>query len=256
MYLLNHTLPTPAYNLAFDEALLEAADQSQLPQRFELLRIWELPHDCIVLGRSSRADVEVRLQQAARDGVPVLRRASGGATVIHGPGCLVYSVLLSYDNRPHLRQLDVMHTEVMGRLQRSLARWNSSITMEGTCDLTLHGLKFSGNALQCKRNYALYHGTLLYKFDLAKISRYLLEPPRQPDYRQKRSHDAFVTNLPLTREQLATSLMEAWSAQPLEQDSGASSPIASWIPTEDTLFALCERKYFNPAWNKSELSQE
>ncbi len=256
MFLLNQTLPTPAFNLAFDEALLEAADQSQLPQGLELLRIWELPHDCIVLGRSSRADVEVRLQQAVRDGVPVLRRASGGATVIHGPGCLVYSVLLSYDKRPHLRQLDVMHAEVMGTLQKSLARWNSSIAMEGTCDLTLDGLKFSGNALQCKRNYALYHGTLLYNFDLAKISRYLLEPPRQPDYRQRRPHDAFVTNLPLTRAQLATSLVEAWSAKPLEQDSEFSSPIRPWLPTEETLLALCERKYFNPAWNKIELSQE
>ncbi len=35
-------------------------------------------------------------------GIPVLRRASGGAAIVIGPGCLMYALVLSYELRPSL----------------------------------------------------------------------------------------------------------------------------------------------------------
>ncbi len=83
------TLPSPADNLALDEALLENAEAERGPSR--VLRLWESPHWAVVLGRSSRHGLETHAAACVARHVPVLRRASGGGTVVIGPGCLVYT---------------------------------------------------------------------------------------------------------------------------------------------------------------------
>ena len=70
--------------------------------------------------------------------------------------------------------------------------------------------KFSGNSLRVKRTHFLYHGTLLYDFDLPLIPTLLRHAPRQPDYRHERNHADFITNLPLTRASLESALTTAW----------------------------------------------
>ena len=70
--------------------------------------------------------------------------------------------------------------------------------------------KFSGNSLRVKRTHFLYHGTLLYDFDLPLIATCLRTAPRQPDYRQPRDHNDFVTNLPLSQSALVAALDSAW----------------------------------------------
>ena len=41
----------------------------------------------------------------------------------------------------------------------------------------------------------MHHGTILYNFDLALIEKYLCMPRKYPEYRQKRGHRDFVTNI-------------------------------------------------------------
>ena len=52
----------------------------------------------------------------------------------------------------------------------------------------------------------------LYDFPLEMIGRCLAMPPREPDYRQARPHDAFVANLPLDAATLRSALQTAWAA--------------------------------------------
>jgi lipoate-protein ligase A len=84
----------------------------------------------------------------------------------------------------------------------------------------------------------LYHGTLLYDFPLPLVSRYLASPPRQPDYREGRDHDGFLTNLPISREELREAICNAW--KPIDQQE-------SW-PQEQTE-KLLQEKYSQDAWN-------
>src|SRR5580698_6741719 len=112
MQLLDFTLPTPAENLALDEALLEQAEAGSEPS--EVLRLWESPQMVVVVGRSSQVPVEVDLAACRTDGLSILRRTSGGLSIVAGPGCLMYSLVLSYENRPHLRSLDTAHRFVLG----------------------------------------------------------------------------------------------------------------------------------------------
>src|SRR3990172_4115245 len=70
------TLDTPAANLALDEALLEQAEAEGAEA--EVLRLWESPQPIVVVGRSSRVELEVDQAACAARGIPILRRASGG----------------------------------------------------------------------------------------------------------------------------------------------------------------------------------
>lgn len=235
MLFLDHTCPTPAENLALDEWLLDNAEQAGEP--CEVLRLWEPAQPFVVIGRSSNLAVEVDLAACQRRGVPVLRRSSGGAAIVTGPGCLMYAVVLSYATRPHLRAIDLAHRFVMERLVEAIGAVVPGVQFAGTCDLTYGGCKFSGNALRCRREHLLYHGTLLYDLQLDWIAESLRMPPRVPEYRAGREHRSFVTNLPATCEQLrgavraafpTTSHYDTWDAAAVDQLAKEKFNRESW----------------------------
>src|SRR6186713_3085091 len=115
MQFLDLTLPTAAENLALDEALLDEAEAAA--QATECLRLWESSEVAVVLGRSSQIAREANVDACRADNIPILRRCSGGCAVVIGPGCLMYSVLLSYERRPYLRVLDEVHRFVLGSVK-------------------------------------------------------------------------------------------------------------------------------------------
>jgi lipoate-protein ligase A len=222
------TLDTPAENLALDEALLDWAEEDD--PAWEFLRLWESPWPMVVVGRSSRVGAEVDQAACAERRIPILRRSSGGAAIVAGPGCLMYAVVLSYKLRPELRDIHQAHQFVLARLAEALRARGQNAQPAGTSDLVLAdcGLpasagelpadcselvtarKFSGNSMRAKRSHFLYHGTLLYDFDLRLVDACLRTPPRQPAYRGARDHRQFLINLPLGREMLVEAVLAAW----------------------------------------------
>jgi lipoate---protein ligase len=215
MQLLNLTHPLPAENLALDEALLDACEAGEIEG--SVLRLWEADQHFVVLGRSSDPAVEVNLAACRRERIPILRRASGGGTILTGPGCLMYAVVLSYRDYPEAKSITQAHQIVLQQMAACLAPLVPGITLAGTSDLAFHAKenslqKFSGNALRAKRNYFLYHGTLLYDFDLERVSQLLTLQTREPLYRAGREHREFIANLPVTREPLIAALGEGWQA--------------------------------------------
>src|SRR5579872_3053741 len=110
---LDLTLPTAADDLALDEALLLRAEAGE---GGEVLRFWERPRPAVVLGAGCRLADEVNEAACRADGVPVLRRASGGGTVLLGPGCLLYTLVLAYARDPTLHQLFPSYGYVLGRV--------------------------------------------------------------------------------------------------------------------------------------------
>lgn len=220
MQRLEITLPTPAENVALDEALLEWAEDEN--PEWEFLRLWESPQPVVVVGRSSRVEKEVAEAACRERDIAILRRSSGGAAIAAGPGCLMYALVLSYKLRPELKDIRRAHTEILNRFSRSLQQSLAGVgivAQAGTSDLVFVATgspalrKFSGNSLRAKRSHLLYHGTLLYNFDLRLIETCLQLPPRQPDYRDQRPHSDFVMNLPLTRPVIVEAVDRAWPTQ-------------------------------------------
>ncbi len=152
------------------------------------------------------------------DGASVFRRSSGGLAIVTGPGCLMYSVVLDMERRPTLRNVSEAHRFVLNRLIAAVKPYAAEVACRGTSDLVLGDRKFSGNSLRQKRRHLLYHGTLLYRFELESIPRYLKMPPRMPDYRQARPHTDFVTNLSLDGAFLRNAIAAAWEVQTIRED--------------------------------------
>ncbi len=236
MLLLDLTLPTPAENIALDEALLMEAEREG-DQR-EILRVWEPPQPLVVVGRGSAVSSEVDVEACAGDQIPIFRRCSGGTAIVGARGCLMYAVVLSYRKRPQLRAINLAHQFVLSRLAAALKRVVPGVQRAGTSDLVVGDRKVSGNSLRCRRDYLLYHGTLLYNMPLPMIPRYLRVPPRQPDYRRGRAHEAFVTNLPLDEVAVRNALHDACEVHDQVRD---------W-PTA-VVRHLVATRYTQPAWN-------
>jgi lipoate---protein ligase len=213
LYFLDHTESDPAENLAVDEALLEWVEESEVKNPPEVLRIWQPTTPFVVIGRASILANEVNEVECARRSVPILRRGSGGTAIVTGPGCLMYAVVLSLVKRPELRMIDAAHQFVLQRLAAAISNCGVEAQCAGTSDVVVGVQKISGNSLRTRRNALLYHGTILLDFDLSLMVCLCKEPPRQPEYREGRSHDRFVRNLHLPIVKLKQALRAAWNAE-------------------------------------------
>ena len=211
MKYLDLTLPTPAKNLDCDEQLLDAAERGD---GGEVLRVWESLEPFVVVGYGNTIEAEVKVAACAARGILILRRCSGGGTVVQGPGCLNYALVLKLADNVELRNVTTANRFIMERnraaIEFIIANRQSLIEVQGHTDLALDGLKFSGNAQRRRRNFILFHGTFLLDFDLALVSKLLPMPSRQPDYRAGRAHEKFLTNLAVPAAAVKSALRQAW----------------------------------------------
>lgn len=211
MILKDFSLKTPQENILYDDALLALAEEGR---RGEVLRFWEASQPFIVLGRVSKMEEDVNLPAALEDGVPVVRRSSGGGTVVQGKGCLNYSLILSKEEHPQIVDLKRAYEFILGRVIEALGRLGVNAAFHPISDIALVGdqKKISGNAQRRLRKFILHHGTILYDFDLAIIERYLKFPQSVPEYRGRRAHLDFVTNIFVPAERIKEEIGKAFEA--------------------------------------------
>ncbi len=242
MKLLDLSFASPAENLAGDEALL---DWCEAEAGEEVLRFWESPQPFVVVGYANQVAREVNVAACAARGIPILRRCSGGGTVLQGPGCLNYALVLRIGADGPTRSISSANQFIMERNRVALAQAASAVRLppsafrvQGHTDLTLDGLKFSGNAQRRQRRFLLFHGTLLLDFNFGLVGELLRMPSLQPDYRDQRSHENFLTPLPLSRDQAKAALIRAWQA---------NAPLGN-VPRL-RIDALVAGKYSRAEWN-------
>ena len=193
MKLIKHFTDSPEENVALDELFLIKAEAGE---EGETLRFWGTETYFVVLGRAGKVNEECRIQQCHNDGLKIIRRLSGGGTVLQGKGCLNYSLILSYSRDDKLRQVIFSYEKVLKDIARVFMEKGHDVDFFPVSDLALGHKKFSGNAQARKRSYFLHHGTILYDMDISAISRYLKHPPKEPEYRASRPHEEFLANLP------------------------------------------------------------
>ncbi len=238
MKLLDLTLTSPAENLACDEALLNQGEV----QGEEILRFWEPREYFVVVGYANRVGTEVNLAACRARGIPVFRRCSGGGTVLQGPGCLNYTLILQIGAHPSLANISAANRFIMkqnsGAVQSALGRQPPAISVRGHTDLALGDRKFSGNSQRRHKRALLFHGTFLLDLDLPLINEVLRMPSRPPDYRNGRGHSDFLINLVVTAARLKTALRKTWQVTEAPLD----------FPVQET-HRLAAEKYSTPGWN-------
>ena len=240
----NLNLPSPAENLAGDEVLL---DNCEAGHGEETLLFWEPRETFVVVGYANKVATEVNVAVCEAKRIPIFRRCSGGGTVVQMPGGLNYALILRITEDSPTRNITSANHFIMEKNRAAIESLadqfkiqNSKfkISVRGHTDLCLGDLKFAGNSQRRRKNFLLFHGTLLLDCDLSLVSELLQIPSLQPDYRASRSHTEFVTNLNLPAEKVKAALAAAWNA-----DEELKNP-----PLEE-ISKLAREKYSTREWN-------
>ncbi|MBP9854002.1 MAG: lipoate--protein ligase family protein [Candidatus Omnitrophica bacterium] len=213
MILRDISFDRPEENILFDEVLLQLAEEGLSD---EVLRLWESPSYFVVLGRIGRADEDVKQMNVKENRIPVLRRSSGGGTVLQGPGCLNYSLILSKESHPAIADLKKSYQHILGKVVNALSNEGIIADYLPISDIVLKSSlrKFSGNAQKRGKKFILHHGTILYDFDLKLVEEYLLMPKDMPEYRKHRGHLEFVTNISVDAVKIKEAMAREFNAQP------------------------------------------
>ena len=148
----------------------------------------------VVVGRNGKPEQLLDVARVKRDGVPVVRRFTGGGTVIVGTGTVVATIISNKTDAPcgpFPRDIMAWTGEIYGTIFRRLGvdfrlRENDYVISDD--------LKIGGNAQTIIKSRWLHHTSFLVDF-LDSDMAYLRIPDKRPDYRGDRPHSAFITRL-------------------------------------------------------------
>ncbi|MDR3322313.1 MAG: lipoate--protein ligase [Synergistaceae bacterium] len=178
-----------AFHFAVEEYLL-LHFQSDEP----VMMIWRADK-CAMLGCNQIADAEIDLSAAARLGVQVVRRSSGGGTIFIDMGTLLYTFIMSLPYNGLTDVKDIEREYVAGPVARALNRMGIPARIEGRNDILVENRKISGLAQYIRRNRLCTHGSLLYDADLDTLAQVLKPDEEKIRSKSIRSVHSRVANL-------------------------------------------------------------
>lgn len=183
-----------------------------------VFRTWRTSAATVVVGRSVAITDEVDEAFCAAHEISIVRRASGGRSVLVGPGTLQYSFVLPYELDEELLTIAgsklFCNRILIAALARAAPASSGTITADPSGDLVYGGRKIAGLALRRRRRAMLLHGTILLTANLDLIGAALLHPKQEPPYRAGRAHASFLANLgPLDDRSLTAPVHEHLAAR-------------------------------------------
>lgn len=172
----------PYFNLAVEEYLLKNKDGEYF--------ILGINNPAVIIGKHQSPHREINTKFISEEGIPVIRRISGGGTVFHDTGNLNFTFIKESDPG---RQVDFPgYTKPIIEFLSTLG---VDAKFEGKNDLKVNGLKISGNAEHVHRNRVLHHGTLLFSTSLELMKNSLRKDTSGYKTRAVLSNPSSVTNL-------------------------------------------------------------
>lgn len=157
------------------------------------LCIWEPESPIVVPGYTSREEEEIFIEKCRIDGIPIYRRRTGGGTVILSPGMLVFSLAKRVSKPFAVREYAHLVNSIV--LEYLANNGVKNLVERGHLDICIGNKKIIGSGMYLSREILFFQGSILINNDLSLFDRYLSYPPKEPDYRQGRSHLDFVTSL-------------------------------------------------------------
>ncbi|HNW56414.1 MAG TPA: lipoate--protein ligase [Bacteroidales bacterium] len=189
----------PFFNLAIEEILLKDSDEEFI--------ILGINNQSVIIGKNQSAHREVDTGFLYKNGIPVIRRISGGGTVFHDNGNLNFTFIRRCEEG---KQIDFLkHTQPVMRFLSSLG---VEAKFEGKNDLKVGGLKVSGNAEYVHHNRVLHHGTLLFSSSLDILRKCIRKDKSCYSTKAVESNPSPVMNLHTRLEDSFTDIYEFRSA--------------------------------------------
>ena len=228
----------PYFNLALEEYVFERMDKSK-----SYFLLWQ-NDNTIVVGKYQNTAEEIDQAYVDAHHIRVARRLSGGGAVYHDRGNLNFTFIVDRADAPGLNFKVFVRPVV-----EALARFGVHAEFTGRNDLTIDGMKFSGNAQYARRGRLLHHGCIMLDSNLTSVADALRVKEAKFDSKAVKSVRSRVTTInahapaPISMEDFKGALKECAMA------SGELEPCTL---TEEDLAAvrkLRNEKYATWAWN-------
>ncbi len=188
------------YDLPDLKAISELSDSGNI-------FVWKPDKVYLVLGRASKAEASLYKDCVLSDRIEVLKRPSGGETVLLSPAMIVFSGSLPFFKETSTKQV---FREINKSLINQLTGLGvKNLYSKGISDISIGEKKIVGSSMYLNKGTLFYHAVMNVSEDVSLISRYIKHPPREPDYRKGRNHDEFVTSLSKEGYNFEFSLLEA-----------------------------------------------
>ena len=224
----------PFVNLAIEEYFLLHHHK----KKHEPILLFYENNNSIILGKSLRLNEEVF--ENKQDTIPIIRRLSGGGSVVHFIGNLNYTLILSLESFPMFFNIQESYAKIIDSICQHLPQPMKCKQM-GISDIaTLQSgryLKISGNSQVRKNKFLLHHGTFVYNTKKQlQIFYYLKMPSQKPEYRLSRSHQKFMIKISsLRREEVMHRIIKAMSQ--LFHTTACIQPV-DWLDDKNTYKVL------------------
>ena len=155
--------------------------------------VWEPRYPMVVLGRGGIEEAEIFKENCIQDKVPVFRRKTGGGTVVLMPGVLVFSLAKKVSKELIIREYAQQVNDLVIEFLEDSGFKNLSV--RGISDICIGDRKIMGSGMYRRKKILFFQASILVDCNINLMKRYLKPPPKQPEYRENRTHDSFVTTL-------------------------------------------------------------
>ena len=188
--------------LRLEEALLRTDDRNWF--------LWNQGSPAaVVLGINGVLDELLERQEWERNPLPLIRRFSGGGTVVVDEQTLFASWIMG---REALPAIDPYPSSILGWVAQLLSPIGIEVAAQ---DFVKGARKVGGNAQYLKGNRWLHHTSFLWNYSPARMNL-LKIPARRPAYRAGRDHESFLQCLEhclMSPDHLLNALLEGMKDQ-------------------------------------------
>ena len=196
------------FNMAVDEAILQAAIEGKAPNT---LRLYRWSPSAVSIGRFQNVQDEVNQEACRIHGVDVVRRISGGGAVYHdSEDEVTYSVIVKKRDLGTDDVAEAYKRICNGLIEAAHVLGVNAQYSKGNIrqcpNITVKGRKVSGSAQAQKKSAILQHGTLLLDANLERMFNLLKVPWA----------DAHVNLVSIAKRKITSVAEESGRAQPID----------------------------------------
>lgn len=228
----------PYYNLALEEYVFSQMDSNE-----SYFMLWQNTNT-IVVGKYQNTQEEINQEAVEKNGIRVVRRLSGGGAVYHDEGNLNFTFIVSKDGN---REFDF--SIFVKPIIKALEELGVQAEFTGRNDITINGLKISGNSQYIKNNRVLHHGCIMLDSNLDRVRDALNVRDAKFDSRSVKSVRSRVTTI---NEHAPRRITMDEFKEAIKRNVFLDSQVKEYCLTEDDqaqIERLEKEKYSTWDWN-------
>lgn len=237
MYYIRSVDYDAALNLALEQYVFDRLDRGN-----SYMMLWQNAN-AIIVGKHQNTVEEINVSYVKEHDIQVVRRLSGGGAVYHDMGNINFTFITDAGDE----KFDfAFFCYPVVRILQSLGV-NAGIS--GRNDMTIDGMKFSGNSQYIKQRRVMHHGTIMFDSDLNVLSKALTVSKDKIESKGLKSTYSRVTNVRphITRDCGTEQFMDILEEQLIKQFD------AQKIPPEainmDEVYRIRAETYDTWEWN-------